>query len=121
MLEQLILIVHVLIALVILGLIMLQQGKGADAGASFGGGSSQTVLGVAGSGNLLTRWTSILAAVFFATSLSLGYFAKQKSDALNDVVIDQPAIEMVADEPVNEEIPAVAAPVVEDVSEDIPQ
>lgn len=109
MVEQLVLIIHVLIAVVILGLIMLQQGKGADAGASFGGGASQTVLGVAGGGNLLTRWTSILAAVFFATSLTLGYFAKLKSDSLTGVDIEVPAVETVVEQPVNEEIPAMEA------------
>jgi preprotein translocase subunit SecG len=72
--EQLTLIIHVLVALAILALIMLQQGKGAEAGASFGGGASQTVLGVAGSGNLLTRWTSILAAVFFCNQLNISLF-----------------------------------------------
>ena len=74
MLEQVILIVHVLAAILIVGLILLQQGKGADAGASFGGGASGTVFGVQGSGNVLTQWTSILAALFFATSLGLAYY-----------------------------------------------
>ncbi|NRB38190.1 MAG: preprotein translocase subunit SecG [Pseudomonadales bacterium] len=104
--EQLVLIIHVLVALAILGLIMLQQGKGAEAGASFGGGASQTVLGVAGGGNMLTRWTSILAAVFFATSLTLGYFAKQKSEGLGQMQIEVPALEAIS-VPVNDEIPVL--------------
>ena len=104
--EQLVLIIHVLVALAILGLIMLQQGKGAEAGASFGGGASQSVLGVAGSGNMLTRWTSILAAVFFATSLTLAYFAKQKSESFGQVDIEVPALEAVSAAVVNDEIPA---------------
>lgn len=106
--EQLILIVHALIAVVIVALVLLQQGKGADAGASFGGGGSQTVFGVQGGGNLLTRWTSILAALFFASSLSLGYFAKEKSDSLNAVFDDLPLLEQ-ADSQHNDEIPAAPA------------
>ena len=60
--EQLILIIHILIAFAIIGLILIQQGKGADAGASFGGGASQTLFGGSGSGNALTKTTSVLAA-----------------------------------------------------------
>ena len=118
-LEQIILIVHVLVAIVILALIMLQQGKGADAGASFGGGASQTVLGVAGSGNLLTHWTSILAAVFFATSLSLAYFAKQQSEIVEGL-IDVPAIESVTDKSANEEVPVVENDVKSEIGSDVP-
>ena len=66
--EQIVLIVHLLVALAIIGLIMLQQGKGADMGASFGAGASQTLFGSDGSGNVLTRATSWLAALFFASS-----------------------------------------------------
>jgi preprotein translocase subunit SecG len=98
MIEQAILILHVLAAIAIVALVLLQQGKGADAGASFGGGSSQTVFGVQGSGNALTQWTSILAAGFFVTSLALAYFAKQQSLVGTDMIIDVPAIETVTDE-----------------------
>ena len=76
--EQLILIVHVLAALAIIGLIMIQQGKGADVGASFGSGASQTVFGSEGSGNVLTKATTMLAILFFATSLGLAWVAKTK-------------------------------------------
>ena len=62
--EQIILVVHVLAALAIIGLILVQQGKGADMGASFGAGASQTLFGSDGSGNVLTRATAILATVF---------------------------------------------------------
>ena len=77
--ENFILVVHVLIALVIIGLIMLQQGKGAEMGASFGSGSSQTVFGAVGSGNFFSRLTAILVTVFFATSFTLAVMAKHKS------------------------------------------
>ena len=75
-LQQIIIIVHVLIALAIIGLVMLQQGKGADMGASFGSGSSQTVFGGVGGGSVLTKATAMLAAAFFATSFTLAIVAK---------------------------------------------
>ncbi len=84
MLEQIIIIFHVLIALAIVILILLQQGKGADMGASFGGGGSQTLFGPTGGGNLLTQLTTILATLFFVTSFSLAIIAKQKVDSLSD-------------------------------------
>ena len=80
--ETLILIVHVLVALALIGLIMLQQGKGAETGASFGSGASQTVFGSQGSGNFLSRSTAILATVFFVTSIGLAMIAKDKASAL---------------------------------------
>ena len=66
-----ILMVHVVIAVALVVLILLQQGKGAEAGAAFGGGASQTVFGSRGSGNFLSRTTGILAAGFFVTSMAL--------------------------------------------------
>ncbi|HEY9032836.1 MAG TPA: preprotein translocase subunit SecG [Pseudomonadales bacterium] len=115
-LEQLILIFHALIALLIVALILIQHGKGADAGASFGSGSSQTVFGVQGGGNLLTRWTAILAALFFISSLSLAYFAKQKSLGLDDMLDDIPVAEQVIE--ASDEIPS--APEVPAAAGDMP-
>ncbi len=77
--ETFLLVLHVVIALAIIGLIMLQQGKGAEMGASFGTGSSQTIFGAVGSGNLFSRLTAILVAVFFITSSGLAVMSKQKS------------------------------------------
>lgn len=77
--ETFILVLHVVVALVIIGLIMLQQGKGAEMGASFGSGSSQTIFGAVGTGNLFSRLTAIMVAVFFVTSTSLAVLSKQKS------------------------------------------
>lgn len=77
--ESLIIIVHVLAAIGITGLVLLQQGKGADMGASFGSGASQTLFGSVGSGNALTKSTAWLAVVFFATSLGLALIAKQRA------------------------------------------
>ena len=83
--EQLILVGHVLFAVLIIGLIMIQQGKGADMGASFGSGSSQTVFGAGGGGNLLTRLTAVLATLFFATSFGLAVVAKDKASNMVEV------------------------------------
>ena len=75
MLETLLLVVHLLVAAGICGLVLLQHGKGADMGAAFGSGSSGSVFGAAGSANFLSRTTAILAALFFASSLGLTWFA----------------------------------------------
>ena len=76
--SQVILVVHLLVALAIIGLILLQRGKGADMGASFGGGASQTVFGSSGGGNVLTSATGWLSALFFATSFGLAMIADQQ-------------------------------------------
>ncbi|MFK8018434.1 MAG: preprotein translocase subunit SecG [Pseudomonadales bacterium] len=91
--EQIVLIVHVLAALGIIGLILIQQGKGADAGASFGSGASQTVFGSGGSGNFLTKGTALLATVFFITSFGLAIFAKEKASI--DVNTSLPSAEII--------------------------
>lgn len=85
LLENLILLAHVLLALSVVVFVLIQRGKGADAGASFGGGASQTVFGSSGSGNFLTRTTAVLATGFFVTSLALAWFAKERADGLNDI------------------------------------
>lgn len=77
--ETIVVVVHVIAAIAIIGLVLLQQGKGADAGAAFGSGASQTVFGSSGTGNFLTRSTTIAAVVFFATSLVLAIYAQQYS------------------------------------------
>lgn len=77
--QNLIVIIHVIVAIVIVGLVLLQQGKGADAGASFGAGASQTVFGASGSGNFLVRATTVAATIFFVTSMSLAIFARSQA------------------------------------------
>jgi preprotein translocase subunit SecG len=79
-LETAVVVVHILVCLGLIGLVMIQQGKGAEAGASFGGGASQTVFGSQGSGSFLTSLTKYLAVIFFVTSISLAVIAKQKSE-----------------------------------------
>ncbi|MFT5481911.1 MAG: preprotein translocase subunit SecG [Halieaceae bacterium] len=95
--EQLVLVGHLIVALAIIGLIMLQQGKGADMGASFGAGSSQTLFGSSGSGNALTRATTILVVLFFCSSLGLAILAKSRSEAAGQINIPIP--EMTVSEP----------------------
>ena len=70
--------VHVLIGLAIIGLVLLQHGKGADMGSGFGSGASGSLFGATGSANFLSRTTAVLAAIFFASSLALAYFAAQR-------------------------------------------
>ena len=94
--EQIILIAHLLIALAIIGLIMLQQGKGADMGASFGAGASQTLFGADGGGNVLTKATAFLAVAFFATSFSLAVISKNKSQSFSDAEIVIPQTQQTA-------------------------
>lgn len=85
MLETAVVVIHLLMALGLIVLVLMQQGKGAEAGASFGAGASGTVFGSQGSATFLSRFTAILAAVFFATSLGLAYFAKNHALSLREV------------------------------------
>jgi len=104
--ETIVVVVHVIVAIGIVGLVLLQQGKGADAGASFGAGASQTVFGASGTGNFLVRATTVGATIFFITSLSLAVFAKNQSS------LGGAANSPLANEALQQEI---AAPVVSDV------
>ncbi|ENM5743339.1 preprotein translocase subunit SecG [Vibrio metoecus] len=75
------LVIYLLAAVAIIGLVLIQQGKGADMGASFGAGASNTVFGAGGSGNFLTRMTAIFATVFFVISLVLGNMSTHKTES----------------------------------------
>jgi preprotein translocase subunit SecG len=77
MLETLVLFGHLIVAGLIIALVLLQRGKGADAGTGFGAGASGTVFGSRGSASFFSRATAVLATLFFATSLALAYFATQ--------------------------------------------
>ncbi len=79
--ELVVWILHVLVAVGIVALVLLQHGKGADMGAAFGSGASGSLFGAAGSANFLSRTTAILATMFFLTSLGLTYLAKQKAQS----------------------------------------
>jgi preprotein translocase subunit SecG len=134
--ESLIIFVHVIAAIAITGLVLIQQGKGADMGASFGSGASQTIFGSSGSGNALTKSTSIMATIFFITSLGLAIIARQQADItiddggliqnLDEITAQQQAA---ATRQAADDIPVVAAaadegdvPVLDALSEsDIPE
>ena len=90
----LILVIDVIVALIIIGLVLLQHGKGADVGAAFGSGASGSLFGASGSANFLSRTTGILAAVFFLTTFVLAYLVTHKpraSGGVMDTVKEQPA------------------------------
>jgi preprotein translocase subunit SecG len=112
--EKIILIVHLLTALAIIGMILLQQGKGAEAGASFGSGASQTVLGSAGGWNFFSRVTGILAAVFFITSFGLAVIAKENAKVGSEVL---PELQTVQEE-MDSELPEIES--LGDATSDIP-
>ncbi len=86
---QLLLIVHVLVALVIIGLVLIQHGKGADIGAAFGSGASNTVFGSQGTGGFLFKLTGGLALAFFITSLSLSSMVASQYKKADQQVIPQ--------------------------------
>lgn len=103
---EIIIVVYLIVSLAIIGFVLMQQGKGADMGASFGSGGSNTVFGASGSGNFLTRVTAILAVLFFALSLALGNLSTQ---ADTDVILDAEKPVITSDVPVapktNSDIP----------------
>ena len=86
MLRGIILGVHVLLALMIIGLVLLQRGKGAEAGAGFGSGASGTVFGARGTSTLFSKLTAVFAAMFFATSLTLAYIGARPSSEPTSVL-----------------------------------
>lgn len=106
------LVIYLLAAVGVIGLVLIQQGKGADMGASFGAGASNTVFGAGGSGNFLTRTTAILATVFFIASLALGRMSTHTTESQwIDPTLGQP-VEQATD--VLSELPA-------EKSDEIPQ
>jgi len=87
---SIIVVIHVLIALSIIGLVLLQHGKGADMGSGFGGGASGSLFGATGSANFLSRTTAVLATLFFLSSLGLAYLATNKPKEGGGTVMDRP-------------------------------
>lgn len=131
MISNLLLVIHLIIAVAIVILVLLQQGKGADAGAAFGGGggggggSSQSLFGAQGSANFLSRTTSVIVTIFFATSLSLAYFYSRDSgpqSVISGSVLEQAAETEGSDVPkVEDESAAADEPAAQSVEEsDVP-
>jgi preprotein translocase subunit SecG len=122
MLETVVVVFHLLGAIGVVALVLLQQGKGADAGASFGAGASATVFGSQGSSTFLSRVTAIMATAFFLTSLGLAFFAKERSDGMAQVGLPDPAMmEVQQAKPAVEDVPVLEElkPAVDAV--DVPQ
>lgn len=91
--QETILIIYLVIAIALVGIILVQQGKGAEMGASFGAGGANTVFGAAGSGNALTKATTILAVLFFGIALSISYLNSSPEVVVDEVFEEQPATE----------------------------
>lgn len=114
MLYTVLLIAHVFLALILIGLVLLQQGKGADAGAAFGSGASATVFGARGSANFFTRTTAIIATLFFVNSLALAYLARDLS-AEPESIVERAAQQQVQDEAPPPVEPLETAPPADDM------
>jgi preprotein translocase subunit SecG len=108
MLRGIILGVHVLLALMIIGLVLLQRGKGAEAGAGFGSGASGTVFGARGTSTLFSKLTAVFAALFFATSLTLAYIGARPSGEPTSVL--ERAAQAAAATPANPAAPVAPTP-----------
>jgi len=124
MLQELILIVHLVIALAIIGLVLLQHGKGADMGAAFGSGSAGSLFGASGASNFLSKSTAVCATVFFVTCLSLTYFSapRLQSGVMGTVKSQQKAPATTEGVPATVPAPASAPAKAEDVkSKEIPK
>lgn len=115
MLQTIVLFAHLVVASLIIVFVLLQRGKGADAGTGFGAGASGTVFGSRGTSNFFSRTTAILAVMFFATSLTLAYFSSQRTgpaSLLEGSIMDEsgqggPALISPTDEPGGLELPAL--------------
>ncbi|MCQ4313048.1 preprotein translocase subunit SecG [Stutzerimonas sp. VN223-3] len=122
MLQTVVIVVHLLVAIGVVLLVLLQQGKGADAGASFGSGASATVFGSQGSSTFLSRFTAILAGVFFVTSLGLAFFATQQADQMSQVGLPDPAVlEVPVSKPAVEDVPVLESAPSADSTDEVPE
>jgi preprotein translocase subunit SecG len=114
MLQHLITILHGILCVGIVGLVLLQRGKGADAGAGFGAGASGTVFGARGSATFFSKLTAVLATLFFMTSLSLAWFATRpqarQPDSLVDQLLTEPATSAPAPSPAPADVDSDAVP-----------
>ena len=102
--------IQIIVAILLVGLILLQQGKGATAGASFGGGASETVFGARGSANFLSRTTAIFATIFLLNSLFLGYlFSNQTRDisVLDKTTITETVEKVIPEDEKDSDIPVL--------------
>ncbi len=116
-LQKAALIAHTLIAVLIIVLVLMQRGKGADAGAAFGAGASGTVFGARGSASFFSRMTAVFATAFFATSLGLAYLSSQRAEAPESLLEGAPVSEAEVVPADDEVLPTTDLPAVEGASE----
>lgn len=107
---SLVLTVHILVAIVIIVLVLMQHGKGADMGAAFGSGASGSLFGATGSANFLSRTTGVLAAVFFVTSLTLAYIGSNKPKTTGSLM-QEPVQSQPVSQPAPAGVESLSAPV----------
>ncbi len=121
---NILIVMHVLVALAIIGLVLLQHGKGADMGSGFGGGASGSLFGATGSANFLSRTTAVLATIFFLLSLALAYVATKKpvegGGGVMDAVKSRPAAEE-KKSTAEESKPKPPAPASQPAGKEVPQ
>ncbi|NIN33802.1 MAG: preprotein translocase subunit SecG [Gammaproteobacteria bacterium] len=109
--NTLLLVLQVIIAVALIGIVLIQHGKGADAGAAFGSGASSTVFGSGGSGGFLSKATAFLAVLFLANSLLLAYLARDRAKAPESLLSDEPVvIEEIIDLPKEQPVQDSASP-----------
>ena len=117
MIYEVLLVAYLIVALLLIGFVLIQQGKGADMGASFGSGGSNTVFGSSGSGNFMTRTTGILAGLFFFISLTLGAITANREsadDEWNNLEVPA-ALEQEVERPADQDVPVIEDAVQNDV------
>jgi len=121
MLQQILLVIHVLLSISIIGLVVLQRGKGADAGAGFGSGASGTVFGARGSSTFFSKLTAVLATCFFVTSLSLAYLASHRGTTGPKSLVEQVPVTAPAPTPTPAPAPASELPAVPATTPEAPK
>lgn len=104
--QSIALVIHVALAIAVIGLVLIQHGKGAEAGAAFGSGASSTVFGARGSASFLTRVTTLIAFLFFLTSMTLFYLAAHREGGIASVT-DLPSIQDSGSKPAESDLPAI--------------
>jgi len=117
MIYEVLLVAYLIVALLLIGFVLIQQGKGADMGASFGSGGSNTVFGSTGAGNFMTRTTGILAGLFFFISLTLGAITANREsadDEWNNLEVPA-ALEQEVERPADQDVPVIEDAVQNDV------
>lgn len=123
MIYEVLLVAYLIVALLLIGFVLIQQGKGADMGASFGSGGSNTVFGSTGSGNFMTRTTAILAGLFFFISLTLGAMTANRESAEDEW--DNIEVPTAVETPADQDVPMADStgsdvPVSQNTDSDVP-